>query len=70
MTLVGDHTNTSSHAPPPTHTHSISKRYLLVCLFEIYRAASILKTVAQVATDIPPGAAFLRWLGWAWVIGV
>lgn len=30
-------------------------KYVLVGLFEMYRAASILKTVAQVATDIPPG---------------
>jgi len=30
-------------------------KYVLVGLFEIYRAASILKTVGQVATDIPPG---------------
>ena len=31
-------------------------KYALVCLFEIYRAGSILKTVAQVAADIPAGA--------------
>jgi len=30
-------------------------KYVLVGLFEIYRATSILKTVGQVATDIPPG---------------
>ncbi len=60
---------TSIHPPCPapqlysitttttTHLRSIlPSRYVLVCLFEIYRAASILKTVAQVATDIPPGA--------------
>lgn len=30
-------------------------KFLLVALFEIYRAASILKTVGQAATDIAPG---------------
>jgi hypothetical protein len=30
-------------------------KFVLVGLFEIYRSASIIKTVGQVATDIPPG---------------